>query len=99
MKPLFPLPLYFGKRRYWRLYDLINYERELAGLAPLPPTDPASETYLNAAQVCERYGGVSFMWVNRRLAAAKAVQQASETAAAAARCDAPESCGNTRSTR
>ena len=28
--PKFPRPLYIAKRRFWRLGDLVNWERELA---------------------------------------------------------------------
>jgi predicted DNA-binding transcriptional regulator AlpA len=39
------------------------------------PTKPAKKVrqpssaakYIDAAQLCERYGGVSFMWIERRL--------------------------------
>jgi|RhiMetdeSRZDD1v2_1073273.scaffolds.fasta_scaffold841638_2 hypothetical protein len=67
MKPPFPKPVYFGRRRHFRLSELVAYERELAGLPP-EPTDPSTETFLTAAQVRARYGGVSDMWLHRRLA-------------------------------
>jgi hypothetical protein len=63
--PQFPGAIYFGARRFWRLSDLIAYERELAGLPP-EPLSPAAEIYLSAAQVRARYGGVSDMWLRRR---------------------------------
>jgi hypothetical protein len=62
----FPQPTYFGKRRHWRLSELLAYERELAGLPPEQP-DPTAEVFLTAAQVRARYGGVSQMWLHRRL--------------------------------
>jgi hypothetical protein len=69
MEPSFPTPVYFGKRRHWRMSDVLNYERALAGLSPLP-TDPTEERWLTAAQLRARYGGVSDMWIWRRTAGA-----------------------------
>jgi hypothetical protein len=63
----FPDPLYIGKQRRWRLSELINYERALAGLPPAE-CNPADEQYLTAAQVRTRYGNVSDMWLWRRTA-------------------------------
>ena len=34
-EPSFPDPTYFGRERRWRLSDIVNYERALAGLPPL----------------------------------------------------------------
>jgi predicted DNA-binding transcriptional regulator AlpA len=66
MEPNFPQPVYFGRRRHWRLSDLLNYERGLTGLSPLELADPVAERWLTAAQVRERYG-VSDMWIWRRI--------------------------------
>src|SRR4051794_37986572 len=63
----FEKPLYINGRRFWKQSGLVNYERALAGEPPLPPPDPADERYLCAAQVRQRYGGVSDMWLWRRL--------------------------------
>ena len=32
-----------------------------------PRQPPSTAKYMDAAQLCERYGGVSFMWIERRL--------------------------------
>ena len=66
MTQQFPRPIYFGRRRHWRLSEVLNYERALAGLPPLQH-DPAAERWLTAAQMRERYG-VSDMWLWRRTA-------------------------------
>lgn len=66
-EPTFPQPGYFGKNRHWKLSDLLNYEAALKGEAAPPSLDPAEERYLTAAQVRKRYGGVSDMWLWRRL--------------------------------
>lgn len=66
-----PPPVYFGAQRRWRLSELLNYERRLAGLPPLK-SDPAAEQYLTSAQVRARYGNVSDMWLWRRTASAGA---------------------------
>jgi hypothetical protein len=66
MEPCFPAPVYFGKRRHWRLSNILDYERRLAGLPPLEH-DPAAERWLTAAQMRERFG-VSDMWLWRRTA-------------------------------
>jgi hypothetical protein len=62
----FPRPLYFGTQRRWKLSAVIAYERKLAGLPPHENFDPADERWLTAAQMRERYGGVSDMWLWRR---------------------------------
>lgn len=67
-KPKFPAPIYMGRHRHWRLSKLLSYEAELAGLPAPPPLDPADERYLTSAQVRERYGNVSDMWLHRRKA-------------------------------
>src|SRR4051812_43115702 len=64
--PQFPRPVYFGKRRHWSSHDVLNFERQLAGLSPLQP-DPVNERWLTAAQIRERYN-VSDMWLWRRTA-------------------------------
>jgi predicted DNA-binding transcriptional regulator AlpA len=74
MAPQFPQPTYFGKRRHWRLSDVLAYERALSGLPPLN-VDPAAERWLTAAQVRERYG-MSDMWIWRRINAAQQDQKA-----------------------
>jgi len=66
MEPPLASPTYFRRRRYWRLSDVINYERALAGLPPHGPLDPAEERWLTAAQMRERFGRVSDMWLWRR---------------------------------
>jgi hypothetical protein len=62
----FPLPTYFGKRRAWRESSVVNYERGLDGLTPIE-RDPAQERWLTAAQMRERFGHVSDMWLWRRI--------------------------------
>jgi hypothetical protein len=74
MEPPFPTPAYFGKRRHWRLSDVLAYERALAGLPPLP-VDPAEERWLTAADMRRRFG-VSDMWLWRRTAGAERVPEA-----------------------
>ncbi len=66
MEPAFPLPCYFGRRRHWRLSELLAYERQLARLPPGEDSDPVAEKFLTAGQVRERYG-VSDMWLWRRI--------------------------------
>ena len=65
--PKFPQPGYLARRRYWRLSDLLAYEAELRGDPRPEPLPPEHEKYLSARQVRERYGGVSDMWLWRRL--------------------------------
>ena len=67
MNEPFPKPSYHGTRRLWRLSELLAYERASAGQPPDPPLPPADEHFLTAAQVKARYGGVSDMWLWRRL--------------------------------
>jgi hypothetical protein len=62
--------MYEGKRRYWRESAVLNYERALEGLSPLQ-VEPAKDRLLTAAQVRERFGGVSDMWLWRRTAGAE----------------------------
>jgi hypothetical protein len=64
MDPRFPMPFYTNKRRRWRLSDVVNYERTLAGL-PSAQHDPSNERWLTAAQMRERFGA-SDMWLWRR---------------------------------
>ena len=59
-----PKPRYRNGRRYWPQSEVINAERAEAGLPPIEP-DPATERWLTAAQMRERYG-VSDMWLWRR---------------------------------
>jgi hypothetical protein len=66
-EPTFPSPIYHGKQRRWRLSDVVNYERDLSGLPPLS-LGPLDERWLTAAQMRERYGHVSDMWLWRRTA-------------------------------
>lgn len=61
----FPAPLRIRGRRMYRLSEIVAYERALAGLPSLNH-DPADERWLSAAQVRERFGGVSDMWLWRR---------------------------------
>jgi hypothetical protein len=67
MKEMFPSPVMMHGRRFWRLSDIINYERALAGLPPIK-VDPADDRWLTAPQLRARFGGVSDMWLWRRLA-------------------------------
>jgi hypothetical protein len=70
--PELPPPVYFDRFRRWRLSELLEYERKLAGVAePAEPIAPEAEVFLTAAQVRARYG-VSDMWLHRRTARAKA---------------------------
>ena len=73
-EPALPAPVYFGTRRAWRLSDIVAYERALAGLPPLSPPDPAEETWITASQLRARFGGVSDMWLHRRLSRASSRQ-------------------------
>jgi hypothetical protein len=77
--PLFPEPSYFGKRRHWRLSELLAYEAAAAGKPPPEPGDPAEERYLTATQVKTRYQ-VSDMWLHRRSAERPAERGAPEAA-------------------
>jgi hypothetical protein len=63
-EPDFPTPTLLGKRRHWRLSDLIKYENHLSGQQSVE-LDPAVERWLTAAQVRERFQ-VSDMWLWRR---------------------------------
>jgi hypothetical protein len=67
-EPKFPRPVYFSRYRHWKLSELVNYERALVGLPAAPPAPPESEIFLTAAHVRARYGGVSDMWLWRRVA-------------------------------
>src|SRR4051812_3367494 len=69
MEPRFPIPIYTAKRRRWRLSEVLDYERALAGLPPLQH-DPAAERWLTAAQMRERFGA-SDMWLWRRTVGAE----------------------------
>jgi hypothetical protein len=68
-EPVLPDPTYFRRERRWRLSDVVNYERALAGLPPIN-LDPLDERWLTSAQMRERFGGVSDMWLWRRSSAA-----------------------------
>ena len=64
-EPKFPSPKRIGKRRFYPFTEIIAYERALAGLPPVD-RDPAEERWLTAAQVRQRFGNVSDMWLWRR---------------------------------
>ena len=66
-EPRFAEPIYWGKRRVWKLSDLLKYEAAVAGETMPDQLPPEDERFLTAAQVRERYGGVSDMWIWRRL--------------------------------
>jgi hypothetical protein len=68
VKPSFPSPVIFRRRRHWRLSELLAYEAVAAGLPQPDPLDPEDERYLTSAQIRKRYGDVSDMWIWRRLA-------------------------------
>jgi len=68
MKPSFPNPILFSRERRWRLSELLAYEAAAAGLPEPDPLNPEDEIYLTSAQIRKRYGGVSDMWIWRRLA-------------------------------
>jgi len=70
--PQFPEPHYLGRRRHWKLSDLLNYEAELRGDPAPEPLAPSEERFLTASQVRTRYGDVSDMWLWRRLHADRA---------------------------
>lgn len=78
--PRLAQPIYIGRLRYWKLSDIVNYERELHGEPPLPDPDPADERYLSAAQLRHRFGDVSDMWIWRRLHEADAARSEQEAA-------------------
>lgn len=65
-EPAFPQPVYFGKNRHFKLSSLLAYEAALKGEPP-PALDSIEDCYLTASQVRKRYGGVSDMWLWRRL--------------------------------
>jgi hypothetical protein len=65
-----------GKRRHWKLSELLAYERALSGLPAGAEGDPTAERYLSARQVRERYN-VSDMWIWRRI---NPVEQTGEAA-------------------
>lgn len=64
-EPKLPEPIYIGKRRRWKLSEIVNYERACANLPPLDAPNQVDETYLTAAQLRQRFG-VSDMWIWRR---------------------------------
>jgi AT hook motif len=65
--PLFlPEHTYMGRQRRWRLSEVLDYERALAGLPPHGPLEATEERWLSAAQMRERFGRVSDMWLWRR---------------------------------
>ena len=66
MEPPLPDPIYVGKQRRWKLSKVLAYERELAGEPPLDHLEPVDERWLTAAQMRERFGNVSDMWLWRR---------------------------------
>ena len=66
MEPPLPKPVYVGNQRRWKLSDVLNYERALAGDPPLEQFDPADERWLTSAQMRKRFGNVSDMWLWRR---------------------------------
>ncbi len=63
----FPAPdLVTGGRRYWSRSTIRRWRAEQASLpAPNPQAD--DETMLNSRQVRDLFGGVSHMWLARRL--------------------------------
>lgn len=65
----FPQPdLIVDDRRYWLLSTLTRWERlSASGKAPEIVIDPADDVYLTAAAVKKRYGGVSDMWIWRKM--------------------------------
>lgn len=69
--PPFPMPTFrTGKRRYWKLSGLRNWEAEAGGEELPEPLAPEAEKFLTSKQVRERYG-VSDMWIWRRLELAR----------------------------
>lgn len=63
----FPRPdLIAGNRRYWMLGTVRRWRAEQAGL-PAPASRADDERMLNSRQVRELFGGVSHMWIERRL--------------------------------
>lgn len=80
MKAEFPQPKYDGPRRRWALSELRAYDAQVAGDPAPPPLPPAEERFLTAAQVRERYGNVSDMWLWRRINRRDAAASESEVA-------------------
>jgi hypothetical protein len=65
-EPQFPPPDYYGRNRYWKLSDLLKYEAACRGEAHQGLAE-TEDCYLTASQVRKRFGGVSDMWLWRRL--------------------------------
>jgi hypothetical protein len=74
-----------GDRNFWRKRQLREYEAALAGLQT-SEAQPDDDEFVNSAYVKKRYGGVSDMWIHRRLAkkSKPATDQAEREAANAA---------------
>lgn len=62
----FPRPIYIAGRRFWPNGVLRRYIAEVAGLGP-PESRPDDEVMKNSRQVRDLFGGVSDMWIERRL--------------------------------
>ena len=62
----FPRPIRLGGRNYWRLGELRRYVAQAAGESS-PSSQADDEHLLTAAAVRRRLGGVSAMWIHRRL--------------------------------
>jgi hypothetical protein len=72
----FPRPdLIAGNRRYWMRGTVRRWRAEQAGL-PAPAQQPDDEAMLNSRQVRDLFGGVSHMWIERRLKPKTEVDQA-----------------------
>jgi hypothetical protein len=67
----FPQPdMVVNRRNYWRLSTLLRWERQNAsGADPQLDINPTEDSYLNSAAVKKRYGGVSTMWLHRKMKA------------------------------
>jgi hypothetical protein len=74
----FPAPVKLGKSRRWRLSEIVAFERELSGLAPVE-FDPDQDKWIDAKQVKARLH-VSDTWLWRRQVCRRAATQTPEAA-------------------
>jgi hypothetical protein len=65
------VPIVISDRRYWYLGDIRRWRAEIAG-QDMPKPQPDDERMINARQVKDLFGGVSDMWLWRRLRTAPA---------------------------
>ena len=63
---LFPAPVKIAGRNFWPKGEVRRWRAQVAGLPdPAPQSD--DENWLTSSQVREFFGGVSHMWLCRRM--------------------------------